>query len=122
MDLIERENLALKAFTATMRATALAEAALADARRAAGDSSGILAGLPIAVKDIIDVAGIVSGCGSLTTRGAKPAERDAPATARYLAMAAAVSVLALAFEVILACLKYSVAAESSASMTSSPGL
>ena len=38
--------------------------------------------MAIAVKDIIDVAGLVTGCGSLTTKGKAPAERDAPVVDR----------------------------------------
>lgn len=79
---ITRANETLKAFTAVLGDTAMAEAALADQRSKMGDTARVLHGLPIAVKDIIDVAGIVSGCGSLTQRGAKPAIQDAACVAR----------------------------------------
>lgn len=82
LERIERENKVLKAFVAVLGETALAEAALADVRAKAGDTARGLDGEPIAVKDIIDVAGVVSGCGSLTQRGAKPAAKDAHAVAR----------------------------------------
>ncbi len=90
LDLIERENKALKAFVRITRETALAEAALVDAKAKAGDRHGALHGLPIAVKDIIDVAGIVSGCGSLTQKDAPPAKHDAPVVARLRAAGAVV--------------------------------
>ncbi len=90
LDLIETENTALKAFIAVTRDTALSEAALADARTAAGDTRRPLHGMPIAVKDIIDVAGIVTGCGSLTTKGAAPAIADAPVVERLRAAGAIV--------------------------------
>lgn len=82
LDLIERENTALNAFINIARGTALAEAALVDARAKAGVPAGLLEGMAIAVKDIIDVAGVVTGCGSLTTRGAAVAQTDAPVVRR----------------------------------------
>ena len=88
LDYIEKENKALNAFIAITRETALAEAALADAKAAAGDARGVLHGVAIAVKDIIDLAGVVSGCGSLTRKQAPPAERDAAAVMRIRAAGA----------------------------------
>lgn len=90
LDRIQAENGHLNAFIAITAETALAEAALADAKTAAGDTRGHLQGVPIAVKDIIDLAGVVSGCGSLTTRQAPPAERDAPVVARLRAAGAVI--------------------------------
>lgn len=90
LDLIERRNGALKAFVTVARDTALAEAALADARVRTGDTKRPLNGMAVAVKDIIDVAGIVSGCGSLTQKNAAPAERDAPVVERLRAAGAIV--------------------------------
>ena len=60
LERIETENARLKAFIVVTRETALAEAALADVRAATGDTQRPLHGMAIAVKDIIDVAGIVS--------------------------------------------------------------
>ncbi len=88
LDLIERENGALKAFVAITRDTALAQAALADARAAAGAPAGLLEGMPMVVKDIVDLAGVVTGCGSLTRRQSPPAERDAPVVQRLRAAGA----------------------------------
>lgn len=85
---IDAADGALKAFVAVLRDTAMAEAALADARAAAGDVSRPLHGMAIAVKDIIDVAGVVSGCGSLTTKGNAPATADAPVVERLRAAGA----------------------------------
>ena len=82
LDRIESENGRLNAFVRVMRETALAEAALVDARRSAGDERRLLSGMMVAVKDIIDVAGVVSGCGSLTRRNGPPADRDAPVVER----------------------------------------
>lgn len=90
LDRIEHENSRLNAFVRIARETALAEAALIDARRAAGDERRILSGMAVAVKDIIDVTGVVSGCGSLTRRNGPPAERDAPVVEKLRAAGAIV--------------------------------
>jgi len=88
LERIERDNKRLNAFVHICRDTALAEAALVDARRAAGDESRPLSGMAIGVKDIIDVGGVVSGCGSLTRRNGPPAERDAPVVEKLRAAGA----------------------------------
>ena len=90
LETIERENGRLNAFVRVLRETALAEAALADARARTGDTQRPLAGMTVAVKDIIDVAGVVSGCGSLTRRNAAPAVADAPVVERLRAAGAIV--------------------------------
>ncbi|MEZ5816951.1 MAG: amidase [Hyphomicrobiaceae bacterium] len=88
LERIERENKRLNAFVTVLRETALAEAALVDARRAAGDERRPLAGMAVGVKDIIDVGGVLSGCGSLTRRNGPPADRDAPVVERLRAAGA----------------------------------
>jgi aspartyl-tRNA(Asn)/glutamyl-tRNA(Gln) amidotransferase subunit A len=90
LERIERENPVLAAFVSISRETALAEAALAEARARAGTPPGLLEGQCIAVKDIVDVAGVVTGCGSLTTKQSPPAERDAPVVERLRAAGAIV--------------------------------
>ncbi|MGD9806487.1 MAG: amidase [Hyphomicrobiaceae bacterium] len=90
LERIERENPHLNAFVTVLRDTALAEAALVDARRAAGDERRPLAGMAVGVKDIIDVGGVLSGCGSLTRRNGPPADRDAPVVERLRAAGAIV--------------------------------
>lgn len=55
-----------------------------------GGGKGPLTGLPIGVKDIIDVAGLPTGAGSLTRKGIAPAERDAFCLARLKAAGAVV--------------------------------
>lgn len=79
---IENLNPTLNAFIAISRKTAEAEAALLDVQANAGRPLGGLHGLAIGVKDIIDVGGMVSGCGSLTTKQAPSAGKDAPVVAR----------------------------------------
>jgi aspartyl-tRNA(Asn)/glutamyl-tRNA(Gln) amidotransferase subunit A len=90
LERIARRDGALRSFVRVTPETALAEAALVDAKAAAGDISGFVRGLPIAVKDIIDMAGVVSGCGSLTQAEAPAAERDAPVVQRLRANGAIV--------------------------------
>ncbi|MFN3744121.1 MAG: amidase [Hyphomicrobiaceae bacterium] len=78
----EAANKKLHAFTRITRESALAEARLADVRAAQGAAHGLLHGVPVGIKDIADVEGLVSGCGSLTRKQAAPAERDAHVVTR----------------------------------------
>jgi len=80
----ERER--LRAFTHVV-ADALAQADAADARLARGEDPGRLCGLPIAVKDLIDVQGQPATSGSRVLAG-RIAERDADAVARLRAQGA----------------------------------
>lgn len=67
--------------------TAMAEAAESDARRAAGRSLGPLDGIPVAVKDNIDIAGMPTTAGIAAYRRRMPA-RDAAVIARLRAAGA----------------------------------
>lgn len=69
---------------------ARAEADDIDRRRAAGDALGPLAGIPIAVKDLYDIAGEPTRAGSMTLADAPPAARDGTALARLRAAGAIV--------------------------------
>jgi aspartyl-tRNA(Asn)/glutamyl-tRNA(Gln) amidotransferase subunit A len=60
---IERFNPALNAFVTVTQAQALASAAKADERLAAGEA-GLLAGLPLVHKDIFCTDGVLTTCGS----------------------------------------------------------
>jgi aspartyl-tRNA(Asn)/glutamyl-tRNA(Gln) amidotransferase subunit A len=71
----------LGAFVTVLAEQARAEAAARDAERAAGRVRGPLHGVPVAVKDLIDVAGVVTTAGSPKLAGNR-AERDAPLVAR----------------------------------------
>ena len=53
-------------------------------------SSGALAGLPLAVKDIFDVAGLPTRCGSVSRQEAPDARSDATAVARLRAAGATI--------------------------------
>jgi aspartyl-tRNA(Asn)/glutamyl-tRNA(Gln) amidotransferase subunit A len=59
------------------------EAAEAEAR--AADPQGPLAGLPVSIKDLFDLAGEVTAAGSTALADAAPAGADAPAVARLRA-------------------------------------
>jgi amidase len=62
--------------TRVPRAEALAAAEKADEAVAAGGPLGAIHGLPIAVKDLMDVAGLRTTHGSLAYKDAPPATRD----------------------------------------------
>jgi 1-carboxybiuret hydrolase len=84
-------------FTALIAERALAEADAIDRRRARGEPLGPLAGVPYAVKNLFDVAGIVTLAGSKINADNAPAARDAFAIQR-LHTAGAVLVGALNME------------------------
>ncbi|MDQ2683935.1 MAG: amidase [Chloroflexota bacterium] len=65
------------------RETLLAEAAKVDEARKAGHAVGPLAGIPLGIKDIVDVAGIPTKCGSRSMADVVPAAEDAPLVCRW---------------------------------------
>ena len=67
----------LNAFTHVMHERARAKAAAIDAARAEGRALGPLAGVPFAVKNLYDIAGLVTRAGAKITREDPPAECDA---------------------------------------------
>jgi aspartyl-tRNA(Asn)/glutamyl-tRNA(Gln) amidotransferase subunit A len=71
----------LGAFVAVLADQARAEAAARDDEQAAGHVRGPLHGVPVAVKDLVDVAGVVTSAGS-PKLAANRAERDAPVVQR----------------------------------------
>ncbi len=70
---IERLNPALNAYTCVMSDSAQADARAADARAEAGERRGPMDGIPIAIKDVIDTAGVVTTYGSIRFRDYRPA-------------------------------------------------
>jgi amidase/aspartyl-tRNA(Asn)/glutamyl-tRNA(Gln) amidotransferase subunit A len=78
----------LNSFTAITRERALAEACEIDCRRAAGDALPPLAGVPYAVKNLFDVAGLTTLAGSKVQAGGPPAAADATLVARMRAAGA----------------------------------
>ena len=78
---IEKYNARLNAYLKVFADEALAEAAKADKEIEAGTVRGPLHGVPIALKDIIDIAGHVTTAGGILLPDA-PAEEDAEVTRR----------------------------------------
>jgi 1-carboxybiuret hydrolase len=74
---IAKINPKVNAFTAVTGERAIARARAIDAAGAAGEKLGPLAGVPFAVKDLFDVAGLTTLAGSKINRDQPPAERDA---------------------------------------------
>lgn len=91
---IAAANPSLNAFTEVTAARARVEAGAVDAAVAAGRDPGPLAGVPYAVKNLFDLAGIKTLAGAAIERDRPPAARDA-FLVRRLAAAGAVCVGAL---------------------------
>src|SRR5436190_15776468 len=87
-------NPKVNAFTDITAERARQSAEALDARRARGETLGALAGVPFAVKNLIDVAGLPTRAGSKINRDLPPATRDAMLV-RRLEAAGAVLVGAL---------------------------
>jgi Asp-tRNA(Asn)/Glu-tRNA(Gln) amidotransferase A subunit family amidase len=77
------------AFVVVLAGEAMAEAAERDRERRRGDPTGLLHGVPVAVKDLVDVAGVVTGAGSPKLAG-NLAASDAEVVARLRAAGAVV--------------------------------
>jgi aspartyl-tRNA(Asn)/glutamyl-tRNA(Gln) amidotransferase subunit A len=74
---IRTRDKSLNAFTAVTEERARAKAAALDAQRAQGAALGPLAGVPFAVKNLFDVAGLPTLAGSKINREHAAAARDA---------------------------------------------
>lgn len=68
----------LNAFTGVFPETAMAQARAVDQQIALGQDPGPLAGVPFAVKNLLDIAGIVTLAGSRIYADSPPAQEDAP--------------------------------------------
>ena len=80
---VAARNHLLHAFTA-IDESALAQAATADQAFVNGQDRGPLHGIPVGIKDLIDVAGLPATCGSAVFTGRKP-NADAAVVARLRA-------------------------------------
>jgi aspartyl-tRNA(Asn)/glutamyl-tRNA(Gln) amidotransferase subunit A len=85
---IAKDDGELNAFTAVLDERALAKAEAIDRARANGRLFGTLAGVPFAVKNLFDIAGLPTLAGSKINREHAPATRDAMAIARLEAQGA----------------------------------
>jgi len=88
LDRIARLNPLLNAFTAVTAERARARAASVDAAIAAGKPAGPLAGVPFAVKNLVDIAGLPTLAGSRINRDRPPAAVDATLVTRLEAAGA----------------------------------
>jgi 1-carboxybiuret hydrolase len=79
---IRRSDPVLNCFTSVLHESALANADLVDRRIAAGEDPGPLAGVPFAVKNLFDIAGVTTIAGSKIHAQRPPALEDAAAIAR----------------------------------------
>jgi aspartyl-tRNA(Asn)/glutamyl-tRNA(Gln) amidotransferase subunit A len=77
-------------FVQVFREAALAAADASDKLRKAGVVPSPLAGIPVSVKDLTDVAGLTTHAGSTSRNGDPPAAQDAPVLARLRAAGAVV--------------------------------
>ncbi|WGV26878.1 AtzE family amidohydrolase [Halotia branconii] len=84
----------LNCFTAVTTETALADAAQIDQEVAQGNNPGLLAGVPFAVKNLFDIAGLTTLAGAKINAKNPPATQDATAVTK-LKQAGAVLVGAL---------------------------
>jgi aspartyl-tRNA(Asn)/glutamyl-tRNA(Gln) amidotransferase subunit A len=78
---IDRLDSTHRAFTRVHRDEALARAEFLDNEHARGVLHGPLHGVPVAVKDLFDIAGFPNSCGTAHRREAEPPKATAPAVA-----------------------------------------
>jgi aspartyl-tRNA(Asn)/glutamyl-tRNA(Gln) amidotransferase subunit A len=83
--IVRERNDELKAFTLVMAETAREQARDADRELPAGKDRGPLHGVPIAIKDLIDIRDTVTTAASAVRTSAPPAIVDAPAIAHLRA-------------------------------------
>ena len=88
LERIAQRNPAVNAFTSVRGEQALADADRIDGEIAGGGDPGPLAGVPFAVKNLFDVAGLTTLAGSKIHAEHPPATRDATAVARLRAAGA----------------------------------
>jgi AtzE family amidohydrolase len=82
LDLITNQDKAYNSFTKVTTDTALSAAECIDKRLAQGENPGTLAGVPFAVKNLFDIAGITTIAGSKINQENPAAIKDATAVTR----------------------------------------
>jgi AtzE family amidohydrolase len=85
LDRVRRLDPQVNAFTEVTETRALADATAVDAALARGEAVGPLAGVPFAVKNLFDIAGVTTLAGSIIERDRPPAAADGWAVARLRA-------------------------------------
>lgn len=88
LEQIRKVNPAINAVVELLEEPALRQAKAADAKLARGEPCGPLHGVPISIKDSIDVQGTKCTAGTLGRKHAAPAERDATLVQRLRAAGA----------------------------------
>lgn len=88
LDRVHRLDGLIGACTEVLDKRALDDAADLDRRRAQGDDTGPLSGVPIVVKNLFDVDGVTTLAGAQFRRQSPPATRDAAVVARLRAAGA----------------------------------
>ena len=94
LDRVSRSDGALNCFTKVLAERAVAEASEVDRKIAHGKDPGPLAGVPFAVKNLLDIKGLPTLAGSLLRKSAPPPPEDA-ASVSALCHAGAVLIGAL---------------------------
>jgi 1-carboxybiuret hydrolase len=84
LDAIARKDSTLNCFTSVLRDSALAQAEFIDRKASAGDETGPLGGVPFAVKNLFDIAGITTIAGSRIHAEQPPATKHATAITRLI--------------------------------------
>lgn len=82
LDRIARHDGAINACTSVFAEAAIAAAQAVDRRAARGEEPGLLAGVPVVVKNLFDVAGEVTLAGARLRRDCPPAVEDATVVRR----------------------------------------
>lgn len=82
LDKIAARDNQLNCFTTVTAETALKDAAKIDAEIALGNNPGLLAGVPFAVKNLYDIAGLTTLAGSKINAENPPATQDATAVTK----------------------------------------
>jgi aspartyl-tRNA(Asn)/glutamyl-tRNA(Gln) amidotransferase subunit A len=72
LDRIAERDAGLEAFLTVTADRALVQAKRVDAAIAGGAAPGLLAGVPVAVKDLLDIEGVATTCGSRILEGYRP--------------------------------------------------
>lgn len=82
LDRIAKRDRQLNCFTAVTTEAALKDAAKIDVEIAKGNNPGLLAGVPFAVKNLYDIAGLTTLAGSKINAENPPATQDAAAVSK----------------------------------------